>query len=313
MTKVVSNRKYKRVLWLVMLGSSILSYVNVVAQIAPLATQYYQNQYVGNPAFAGMSENLIINLDYRNQWRSIPGSPVSQAVTADYRIKEKVGVGLNLYNDKAGLIRRTRLMGSYAYHLPLNGEKRSINFGLSLGVMSERLDEESIVADPNDIMPGRYNKRRAYLDGDFGIAYINDKFSIQGALPNLKKFLKKDISNSADGSTYFVAVSYQISNSTDLLTLEPKLCIRGARGFNNLWDIGTSIKLPNNLISLEGMYHSSKSTTLGFELNIENRAYFHGFYTNQLAVMREDTGGSFEIGFKIPLNIIKDVPANRGY
>ncbi|MGX5691513.1 PorP/SprF family type IX secretion system membrane protein [Arcticibacter tournemirensis] len=282
------------------------------AQITPLATQYYQNQYVGNPALAGMSENLIVNLDYRNQWRAIPGSPVTQSFTADYKIKEKVGVGLNLYNDKAGLIRRTRVMGSYAYHLPLSGEKRSVHFGLSVGALIERLDDGSVIAAPNDLSAARYNERKAYLDGDFGIAYISDKLTLQGALPNLKKFLKKDISNSADGSTYFLSVAYNMGRDNDMVALEPKLCIRGARGFNNLWDLGTAIKFPNNLISLVGMYHSSNSTTLGFELNIENRVFFHGFYSSQLAALGEDTGGSFEIGFQLPLNIIKLTPANQG-
>ncbi len=314
MTKKTIRHTYSQVVKIAAITSFVLMLFPfiTIAQIIPLATQYYQNQYAGNPAFAGMSENLIINMDYRNQWRVIPGSPVTQSFTADYKVKDKVGVGLNLYNDKAGLIRRTRVMGTYAYHLPLNGENRSVHFGLSLGVLKERLDEGSIVADPNDVLADRYNQRKAYLDGDFGISYVDNKLTLQAALPNMKKFLKKDISNSADGSTYFMSVAYVMGTDKDMITLEPKLCIRGARGFNSLWDLGTAIRFPNNLISLVGMYHSSKSTTLGFQLNVENRVYFHGFYSSQLAAMRENSGGSFEVGLRIPLNIIKLVPANQG-
>lgn len=277
---------------------------DISAQITPLASQYYQNQYMGNPALAGMDERLIINLGYRNQWRVIPGSPVTQSLTADYRI-DKVGMGLNVYSDNAGLIRRTRLMGSYAYHLPLNAENQSLHFGISLGLLSEKLDNENIVADPNDVLADAFNSRRMYLDGDFGIAYINDRFEWQGALPNLKKFLKKDFSNSADETTFFLSVSYKINKIQDIVSLEPKFCFRGAREFNSLWDVGTDMKFANNLIYVMAMYHSSKSSTIGFGINFQSKVLFQGFYSSQLAALREDSGGSFEIGLKIPLNIQK--------
>lgn len=291
---------------------SILTGINEVnAQITPPASQYYQNQYVGNPSLAGMDDNLLVNLTYRNQWRVIPGSPVTQLVTGDYRLKN-IGVGLNLYSDKAGLVRRTRIMGTYAYHLILNGENQSINFGLSLGVMNERLDNASVIGDPNDVLADGFNNRRSYLDGDFGIAYFHKKLSFQAALPNMKKFLKKDVANSVDGVTYNMSFSYKIGTEKDLVRFEPKFCFRGARGLNNLWDIGTDMKFANNVVSLIGMYHSSNSSTVGFGLNIQNLVIFQGYYTSQLAALGQDTGGSFEIGLKIPLNIQKKSPQNQG-
>lgn len=276
----------------------------IFAQLAPLASQYYQNQYQGNPALAGLSDKALVNLNYRNQWRVIPGSPVTQSVTGDCRLRDKrVGVGINLYNDKAGLIRHTRILGTYAYHLPLAAENQFVHFGISLGVLTEKLDNESIIADPNDVLADRFNQRRAYIDGDFGIAYNTKDFTIQGALPNLKKFLKKDINNTNDEITYFVSCSYKIGLAPELVMIEPKFCVRGARGFNNLWDLGTDMRFANNVITLMGMYHSSKSSTFGFTLNYQDKAIFEGFYTSQLAALKEDSGGSFEIGLKIPLNI----------
>lgn len=282
----------------------VISSFKVSAQLAPMAAVYYQNPYLANPAFAGMSDKIVVNMGYRNQWRVIPGSPVSQSVTADYKLEnKKIGVGLNLYNDKAGLIKRTRAMGTYAYHLPLNSENEYMHFGLSLGVMVERLDNESMVGDPNDVLADRFNNRRAYLDGDFGLAYTKNNLTLQGALPNMKKFLKKDFNNTAETSTFFMSVSYKIGLAPQLVMIEPKYCFRGARGVNNLWDIGTDMRFANNIITLMGMYHSSKSSTFGFSINYQEKVYFQAFYSSQLAALKEDTGGSFEIGLKIPLNI----------
>ena len=269
------------------------------AQIRPLGAQYYENQYISNPAFAGMEEGLNMNISYRNQWRSIPGSPVTMAVSGDYKYN-KVGVGLNIYNDKAGLIGRTRVMGTYAYHLSLNGDKKSLHFGVSLGVMKERLDNDAIIAEPDDILAERFNQRKAYIDGDFGIAYTNDRLTMQAALPNLKKFFEKDDQNTIDGSTYFAAVSYKIGTQLDVLSLEPKISFRGAKDIDNIWDIGTNLKLEKNILSFLAMYHSDKSSTFGVGVNYD-RYFIQGFYTSQLAAERQRTGGDFEINLKINL------------
>jgi len=119
------------------------------AQLNPMGTQYYQNQYLGNPAVAGLEAGLNLNLGYREQWSSVPGAPVAQTLTADYGFTEKLGGGLNIYNDKAGLYSRTRLLAGFAYHLPL-GEESHLSFGLSLGFMSERVSEEQIKGDASD-------------------------------------------------------------------------------------------------------------------------------------------------------------------
>lgn len=54
----------------------------------------------------------------RKQWNNIPGSPSAQTSTVDYDLTDKAGIGFNGNNDKAGIFKRTRLVSTYAYHLP---------------------------------------------------------------------------------------------------------------------------------------------------------------------------------------------------
>ncbi|RYY52088.1 MAG: type IX secretion system membrane protein PorP/SprF, partial [Chitinophagaceae bacterium] len=91
----------------------------VSAQLNPAAAQYYVNQYIANPAFAGAARGTTFNGTYRALWTSIPGAPVSQNLTAEYGF-EKVGIGLSLFNEKSGLLGQTRVVATYAYHLPLS-------------------------------------------------------------------------------------------------------------------------------------------------------------------------------------------------
>lgn len=302
----VNNYIYR---WIAAAGLTLLiltlSETRVKAQLVPMASQYYENEYLGNPAFAGIEKGIRVNLATRNQWKALPGSPSTQLLSADYHLENvnggKVGAGLNLYSDKAGLIRRTRVMASYAYHLPLGSGDQKLHFGLSLGVMNERLDYDALVGDPGDIAADRFNQRKSYLDGDFGIAFSHDRLTIQGALPNMKKLLKKDVNATVDGSTFYMAFSYKIGRELELISVEPKFSFRGARDINNLWDIGTNIRFSNNAIYLMGMYHSSRSSTFGLGLNYQEKVLIQGYYTNQLAAQRLDTGGSFEINLQVPI------------
>src|SRR5690606_5521479 len=105
------------------------------AQLNPLGAQFYGNQYLGNPAMAGITGGLDLGLNVRRQWSKLPGGPTTQAVTAEYGF-ERVGLGFNASNEKAGLLRRTRAMATYAYHLPI-AETHQLHFGISMGIMDE--------------------------------------------------------------------------------------------------------------------------------------------------------------------------------
>jgi len=275
------------------------------AQLNPLSGMYYQNQYMANPAMAGLNKELNIGLGYRQQWSSMPGAPTTQSLTGDYGFSNKVGIGLNLYNDKAGLKTSTRVMGTYAYHLPLDVENKKINFGLSLGFMAERLADEDIRGNPNDVSIGQVNERETFIDGDFGIAYTSNKLTVQGAIPNLKNYLKKDHNrNTVDQATFFSAISYKLYLPAvlDGMGIEPKAVYRGVRGHDNMLDIGTNLTLVDESVTLMGMYHSTKSATFGMGVNYKRSVSILGMYTTETSALSSYVNGNFEIGIRIKLD-----------
>ncbi len=274
------------------------------AQLNPMGALYFQNQYLSNPAVAGSAGGLNLNLGYRKQWTSIPGSPAMQTLTADYALNDKVGLGLNIYNDKAGLFKRTRTVASYAYHLPLNSDGENLSFGLSLGFMNERLSSEDVHGDDGDANVGNYNQRDTYIDGDFGVAYTSSKLSIQAALPNMKTFFKKDlVENSVDRSTFFSAIGYkvQLSEGINGIGMEPKVCYRGVKGFDNILDAGVNFNYSNNRVNLFGMYHSSESTTFGLGVNYQSLG-ISGMYSTATSALSGYANGNFEISVQMKLS-----------
>lgn len=266
------------------------------AQLNPLGAAFYQNQYLSNPAMAGYEEGLRTNIGYNRQWSEVPGSPTSQFITAEGKWN-KVGAGLNLYADKAGLLKRTRIVGTYAYHLLLNGSGDQLHFGLSLGALAERLVTEEINGTISDLAAQRFNDRPPVLDGDFGMAYTSGKWNIQAAVPNLKNFLNKERYNTANWNTFFTSVSYRFNtdHTTNPVTIEPKMSFRGVRGYDNVIDGGVNLIFAENKISATAIYHSTKSISFGMGLNFHSLSIL-GMYTSGTSAFRGYNTGNFDIG-----------------
>lgn len=294
--KTISAKRYYLLILVLATG------LTATAQLNPLADSYYQNQYLSNPALAGLSNELHINLGLRQQWSNIPGGPKTQSLTADYGTAGKVGLGLSVQNEETGLIKRTAAKATYAYHLPLNDNSQKLHFGLSLGFSDDQLMSGMVEGDPNDVAISRFNERKLYLDGDFGLAFTSNHLNIQAAIPNTKSFFKTDENQStADLASFYSAISYKLflPNALDGFTIEPKIAFRGIHNFDNIIDAGANITMANNAVNVLAMYHSSKSTTIGMGVNVKSFGTLTAAYTTSTAALQGYTNGYFQVGVQL--------------
>ncbi|WP_367866164.1 PorP/SprF family type IX secretion system membrane protein [Pedobacter sp. WC2423] len=288
-------------IWGLMTGLFLFTAKQSKAQLNPLAAMYYQNQYLGNPAMVGIDRGLSFNLGYRAQWNGTPGSPVTQSVTGNYGVTDRMGLGINVSNDKIGLQRWTRAVGSYAYHLPLNGNGDQLHFGLSFGFSNERLNENLVNGDPTDVGISQYNQRSTYVDGDFGIAYTANRLTLQAALPNLKSvFHKNDLNNLSDQATFYTAASYRLSLSEgeEGVDVEPKVALRGVKGYKDIFDAGANLVFANKRVNVYGLYHSTESYTFGVGMQYQG-LNLSGSYTSGTSALRGYVDGNFELSLRI--------------
>jgi hypothetical protein len=123
---------------------------------------------------------------------------------------KKWGLEINMYADQAGLLKRTRVVGTYAYHLPLNANDDQLHFGISLGALSERLNTEEINGTISDVSVQHFNERPIIVDGDFGMAYTSGRLNLQVAVPNLKNFLRKERYNAANWNIFLYGAELQV-------------------------------------------------------------------------------------------------------
>lgn len=265
------------------------------AQNNPLLNQYFNNTYLANPAMAGEKIGAAVDLAFRSQWGSVPGGPVVQNLTATYGW-ERIGLGLNLSLDKAGLQRQTRVLATYAYHLPLT-DNTKLHFGLSAGFMNQRIETQDLVGNPNDNQVGMYNDRKTYFDGDFGLGLTSSGLSADVALVNLKNYFKRDDFKLANTPVLYASAGYAFNLNDNIL--QPKVAYRSFTEIDDVVDMGAQFGIANQQVLFTAMYHTSRAASFGLGLHFRKKYSINTSYTTQTAALSSYTNGSFEVNLGI--------------
>jgi len=268
------------------------------AQINPMNAQLFQNQYLANPAKAGAETGARLNLGYKNQWSSMPGNPHTSMVSYDARTN-KVGLGLTVINQKDGLQIPTKVMGTYAYHLPLSGTNKFFHLGLSLGFFKGYISTQDLVGDLGDQSVQNYNARELVLDGDAGFAYTSERFGVEAVIYNLKSQLKNDLKNTVDNNTSYYAMAYSFPLAD--WKLQSKIAYRGIRNFTDIVDFGLNAQTSDEKINFTAVYHTNKSVSAGVGYIYQKQWQILGLYTTAATPINGYVNGTFEVGLKVNL------------
>ncbi|MDB5232191.1 MAG: hypothetical protein JWN76_2996 [Chitinophagaceae bacterium] len=161
-----------------------LFFLQAISQQRPHYTQYILNNFIINPAVAGIENYWDVKISHRHQWVGIDGAPVTTYLTvhgplkrSDYEHETATtvhavgdnprgkaywqdytapdphqGVGLTVLNDRTGPLNRFSAAGTYAYHLPIT-PKTSLSAGVSVGVQQMSLDAGKLDFGTTNIDP----------------------------------------------------------------------------------------------------------------------------------------------------------------
>ena len=124
----------------------------------PEFTQFYAAPIYTNPAMAGTATcGGRVNINYRNQWPSLPGTFVTYAASFDQHFDNLGGaIGLLFTHDVAGqgLLKTQTFSGVYSYYLQVN-RKLSFRAGLQATYTQKSLDFSKLTfADQIDPIRG---------------------------------------------------------------------------------------------------------------------------------------------------------------
>ena len=168
-------------------------------QQLPIYSQYLYNKFLINPAVAGSDGYTSVNLTAREQWVGYYGAPRTYSFSFQARMLKrsyilkhinvkrqvyrpkydgKVGLGGYIFSDKNGIIHRTGLQFSYAYHMWLRNTTQ-LSMGLALTGYHYKIDESEInFEDPDEPWMNSDLRRGMYVpDAAFGIYLLNARYS----------------------------------------------------------------------------------------------------------------------------------------
>lgn len=124
---------------------------NLSGQQHPLYSQYLMNYHLINPAIAGSSGIISLDITARKQWLGFTGAPYIYTISGQTRLFKrpstlkkttnntrllkkrsgKVGLGGYVFNVINGAVEKTGAQFSYAYHIHGIGGRYQLSFGLS--------------------------------------------------------------------------------------------------------------------------------------------------------------------------------------
>jgi type IX secretion system PorP/SprF family membrane protein len=157
------------------------------AQQDPLYSQYINNPFVLNPAYAGLTDNLNLSVSYRNQWGGYPGSPKTLNANGHVSLFDnKMGVGVMMVSDQIGSNTTNEVMAAYSYRVKLNSNKL-FSFGLQAGITNYQVDNSKVnpydATDP--LFEGKISETKPTIG--LGVILKSDNFFVGVSVPRMLK------------------------------------------------------------------------------------------------------------------------------
>ena len=252
-------------------------------------TQFYINPSLLNPSLTGAEGRPVMYLSYRKQWVGIDGSPTSVNFNLQSALVNRLNFGVNISNQKVGVLSSTSALFTGGYTLPL-ALTNFIRFGISLGAAFNKVDVNSLnfgTASGSGVDPllAGLMSNSTQLLGNLGVSYHTKSLHVGIAAPTL--FRNDYLSTSAFSANFkpfdnlIIHASNRIYLQNGKDVIEPYAVYRIANGLPGQFEfaavfhyqhagwIGASYKQDYGISGLLGI-KMNKTLAVGYSYSIQN-------------------------------------------
>lgn len=270
------------------------------AQQEAMYSQYMFNTLAINPAYAGSRNVTSATALYRNQWVGINGAPETITFSIDAPLNsKKVGLGLQVFNDKIGITKTTGAFASYAYRIRL--QKGTLAFGLQAGASQYRADFQnvSLNPDPSNDVAFNQNVNKVLVNVGTGIYYNTDRFYIGLSSPQLLNNklsnFTVETSNVFNGQALhlFFATGYVFPLS-DVFALKPSVLVKGVKGAPIEADLNATLWI-KDVFAIGLQYRTKADISAMVEIQASPQIRLGYAYDRSLTKLVQYNSGSHEI------------------
>ncbi|MBB6460393.1 PorP/SprF family type IX secretion system membrane protein [Flammeovirga kamogawensis] len=278
----------------------------VFAQQDPIYSQYMFNTAAINPAYAGASETVSINVLHRSHWVSMPGAPKTNTFTATMPIAHnKLGLGVFAMNDEIGVFKNTQAYGMLSYHLPVSYNGK-LSFGLQFGFNQYRGNLTEVKVSSNGKFDPAFanNISKTQFNTGAGVWFQTTKFYAGVSIPrildnrNVKKNSNEPITIENQMHAYFMTgVVLDVSKD---IKVKPSTLIKYVENNKISYDLNTTFYFQEK-ISLGFSYRDTKSLVLMSEVQATKNIRIGYSYDMSLSEVQNVSGGSHEVMLRYEL------------
>jgi type IX secretion system PorP/SprF family membrane protein len=246
-----------------------------VAQQYPVFTQYYFNELVINPAYAGAHVQFSATAMYRNQWVNFPGAPKTiNFTTHTSLVRNKIGVGLMVNHDEIGSYKNEQIYGSYSYKIHF--KDATLSMGLQAGLNLTGADFSNLDLQ-NTTDPSFYRiTKQAKPNFGAGLYFSKKNFFLGFSVPfivntKLSKVTENLSSVIQEARYYFLRGGLVLPlDRLDKVKINPSFLVRTQEGqplsfdinnafiFYDVFSVGTSYRLGDSFITFIDLKLSDK-------------------------------------------------------
>lgn len=290
------------------------------AQQDPMYTQYMFNTQTINPAYTGTWDAMGFTLLARQQWTGWEGAPETYTFSFQTPLRnEKVALGLNLINDKIGLVKRFYLFTDYSYKVQVS-DKSNLRLGLKAGFTNysnNLLNYDLPTSEPDPLFQDNI-KEMMY---NFGVgAFLNNERYYVGL--SIPKIINNEFESDLQSSTlssevrHYYLMGGLVFDMGENIKFKPTMLTKTSFGS----DYGSPVQLDltaNFLFKekfwLGAMYRSQSSVGVIAQWIFDKSlriGYAYDYMTNNIQGYQS---GSHEIMISYELKTLKEVVSSPRY
>lgn len=292
-------RTTKRLSFLIGTLTLVLTCSSLYAQQYPVFTQYYFNELVLNPAYAGAHVQLSLTSSYRNQWVNFPGAPKTFSFSGHSSLYNgKMGVGLLINHDEIGSYGNENVYAYYSYKLHFRDA--TLSMGLSagfnfLGVDFSNLDpldpnDPSLLIPLNEFKPnfgtGVYYNRKNFFVGLSVPFILNSELSAASA--------ENAAAAIVEARYYFIRSGVILPiTPKETVKLNPSFLVRAQEGQPLSFDLNLGVII-HDVLSTGVSWRSGDSFINFIDLKLSEKFHFAYSYDWTTSDIRKYSNGSHE-------------------
>lgn len=297
-------RKLRTILILFVMAGSL----NMAGQQLPQFSQYMFNDFVLNPAIAGIHDYYQIRTNHRFQWVGMTDPPLTNSISFyGPHSSMDMGFGGTIYTDVTGPTSRTGVSGSYGYNIAVYGDMR-LSMGLNLSILQYRVDGTQLTPkDPSDMFIQGVVSTTYVPDAGVGIYLYGDHYyagvSAAQLLNNKLEIFEEKTGLNRLKSHFFVTGGYRFEMDPDWI-LEPSAIIKATAPSQFRFEVNTKVEWME-MVWLAAGYRFHEAVTIMAGYNYDDRFYFGYAYDIGITELRYYNMGSHEIMIGYRFNDIK--------